>query len=253
MQNMPNEFSIVVADSLKYYVYILIDPRDNKIFYVGKGSRNRLFQHVNEAESTNAESDKLDIIRAIKESGNKVKYYIVRHGLETSAEALLVESVMIDFLTFRDFGFIAKISNIQAGHHQWDKGLKTVEEIEEIYDCPLVERKHKLLCVNINSTYKKERNIYEATRKSWRVNKFKADKADFVVGEYHGVIRAVFEVNEKGWQLQHGGIISDVGKAKRRYFFEGRYVEDKDILDRYLNKRLSEKKKGQRNPIWYLY
>ena len=107
--------------------------------------------------------------------------------------------------------------------------------------------------MNINSTYKKERDIYEATRKSWRVNKFKADKADFVVGEYHGVIRAVFEVNEKGWQLKHGGIISDVGKSKRRYFFEGRHVEDKDILDRYLNKRLPEKKKGQRNPIWYLY
>lgn len=250
---MINEFSTIAADGLKYYVYILIDPRNNKIFYVGKGCGNRIFQHVNEAESSDAGSDKLEIIRAIKESGKEVKYYIIRHGIETPEEAFLVESVMIDFLTFKDFSFIANISNIQAGHHQWDKGIKTVDEIEELYDCPLVERQHKLLCVNINNTYRTEKDIYEATRKSWRINKAKANEADFVVSEYHGVIRAIFKVNKEGWQLQHDGITSDVGRAKRRYFFEGKSVEDENILKLYLNKRLPEKKKGQQNPIWYLY
>ncbi len=31
---------------MEYYVYQLIDPRDESIFYVGKGCRKRMYQHV---------------------------------------------------------------------------------------------------------------------------------------------------------------------------------------------------------------
>ena len=33
--------SATVAEKLQYYVYLLIDPRDGLIFYVGKGVRDR--------------------------------------------------------------------------------------------------------------------------------------------------------------------------------------------------------------------
>ncbi len=42
-------FSQKTQEELKYYVYLLIDPRDDKIFYVGKGYGNRVFYHINEA------------------------------------------------------------------------------------------------------------------------------------------------------------------------------------------------------------
>ena len=29
-----------------YYVYALIDPRNNKIFYIGKGLNNRMYVHL---------------------------------------------------------------------------------------------------------------------------------------------------------------------------------------------------------------
>ena len=32
------------------YVYALIDPRDNKVFYVGQGIGNRLFDHLSDAD-----------------------------------------------------------------------------------------------------------------------------------------------------------------------------------------------------------
>lgn len=38
-------FSQSVIEKLKYYVYLLQDPRDNSVFYVGKGVGNRVFQH----------------------------------------------------------------------------------------------------------------------------------------------------------------------------------------------------------------
>lgn len=40
-----NGFSDKVKQKLGYYVYALADPRDNKIFYIGKGINNRIFQH----------------------------------------------------------------------------------------------------------------------------------------------------------------------------------------------------------------
>ena len=38
------EFRQSVKEALRYYVYALVDPRDNRIFYIGKGRDNRVFQ-----------------------------------------------------------------------------------------------------------------------------------------------------------------------------------------------------------------
>ena len=47
---MVKEFSNEAIDNLKYYVYKLIDPRDGKVFYIGKGKGNRVFSHINLSE-----------------------------------------------------------------------------------------------------------------------------------------------------------------------------------------------------------
>ena len=38
-----NKFSDKTIEELGYYVYSLTDPRNNKIFYIGKGCDNRVF------------------------------------------------------------------------------------------------------------------------------------------------------------------------------------------------------------------
>jgi uncharacterized protein len=90
---MIKEFSNAVCERIGYYVYFLKDPRNNNIFYVGKGTGNRIFQHVLCAIDSVDKSDKLDLIREI--GSEKVLHYILRHNL-TEDEALALESACID-------------------------------------------------------------------------------------------------------------------------------------------------------------
>lgn len=41
-----NQFTPEVMDALKWYVYRLIDPRNGRTFYGGKGKENRVFAHA---------------------------------------------------------------------------------------------------------------------------------------------------------------------------------------------------------------
>ena len=125
------EFKQSVIESLGHYVYCLVDPRDNRIFYIGEGCGNRVFNHAYDALNDNLQSLKLDVIRDIISQGMEVKYYIIRHGM-TQDVAFLVESVLIDLLTYEPFNLESILTNIQSGHHQWDRGIKTVEEINSI-------------------------------------------------------------------------------------------------------------------------
>ncbi|MCQ2056789.1 MAG: hypothetical protein MJY75_01105 [Bacteroidaceae bacterium] len=211
------EFKQSVIEALQCYVYCLVDPRDNKIFYVGKGQGNRVFQHAINALDESADSLKLNTIRDVIKANLSVKYYIIRHGM-TKDEALLVESVLIDVLTYNQFNLESVLTNIQSGHHQWDKGVKTIEEINTLYDCAeiVLGLTDRLICININKTYNHvdvdsygtRDNKYEATRKYWKLNGNRAKQADYVLATYQGIVRAVFKpsrwyVSKK--QFESGG------------------------------------------------
>jgi hypothetical protein len=79
----------------KFYVYVLIDPRTDIVFYVGKGCRNRADQHVGEwrrGEVINAE--KFQRIGDIVRCGFRVQANCVVDGLE-EAEAFDIERMII--------------------------------------------------------------------------------------------------------------------------------------------------------------
>jgi hypothetical protein len=253
---MTIQFSQKTQEELKFYVYTLIDPRDNKIFYIGKGHSNRVFSHINEAITNPRDTEKLETIRAIKACNQTVKHFIIRHGLEEN-EALLVESVLIDFLTFKHFAEVAKITNIMSGHFSFDRGIKSVEECELLYNCEELKKeeiRHKILVININKTFDNKRrkkndntisvrsNIYEATRGWWVLDKNRAENTEYVLAEYRGVVRAIFKPKIWLQDVENGG--------DKRWGFEGAEVTDKEILELYLNKEVP-KNKGMANPIRY--
>ncbi|MFR9524323.1 MAG: GIY-YIG nuclease family protein, partial [Rikenellaceae bacterium] len=174
-----NEFSQLTKESIAYYVYALIDPRDNKIFYIGKGHDDRVFCHINDAlnpQNIAVNNDKYEIIRDITRNNNNVKHYILRHNMNET-EAFIVESVLINLLTFKDFKHIANISNIICGYRQEEHGIKTAEEVELYYNCQdLVDIQHNILSININEKYNSENvTVYEATRKSWVLDQKRAN------------------------------------------------------------------------------
>ena len=242
---MKTHFTQPEIEALKHYVYCLVDPRDKYIFYIGKGEGNRVFNHANDALISEDSTLKLDKIREIIFSGLSVEYYIIRHGLNTADEAFLIESTLIDLLTYPAFNTKSLLTNIAAGHHQWNEGIKTINEIKQLYMCEklILNPGHKLLLVCINKSYDQQKadgeyirpNIYEATRKHWTVSKKRADEVDYVLGVYKGVVRIVIKPTTE-WQLSTPGEEGCPQFSKRkRYKIEG-ITDDVEGNRLYLNK-----------------
>lgn len=242
------EFSENTKLQLNSYVYALVDPRTDKIFYIGKGADDRVFDHCNFAIKEDAESLKLNLIREIIAEGQKVRHYILRHKL-TNDEALIVESVLIDLLSYPEFNNESLLTNVVSGHHQWDRGIKTVEEIETIYDCKKIipNPDDRILLVSLNKTFDfaRKRNddidLYEITRQAWLIAKYKAKQITHVLGVYRGIVRSVIEVESYSW-------VKD-DKNRDRCSFVGKLIEDSSYLH---TKVIDDYPFGSRGAITYI-
>jgi len=77
-----------------FYVYLLIDPRTDRVFYVGKGKGKRALRHIAQAKSGKGQNAlKCETILAILTTGD-----VVIHILESDVserEALRIERMLI--------------------------------------------------------------------------------------------------------------------------------------------------------------
>lgn len=245
-------FDEKTSQELKYYVYMLLDPENRTPFYVGKGIDNRVFDHMNitlaESEISNAKYDK---IREITGKGQNVKHVIVRHGLREK-EAFQIEASLIDSLNYLGY----KLSNKQSGHKSIEKGLMTSEEVIRMYNAqPLTEISEDCVIININRRYKRGiggQSIYEATKETWTIAKWRIPHLKYVLSEYRGLIVEVYEVEE--WYEKERGYspgAKKFGQTRIGYGFNGKIAPD-EIRNKYINKSIADKKeRGSSLPFRY--
>ena len=248
-----------------YYVYALIAPRSNDVFYIGKGIGNRVFSHeVESVKSLDSEKEKLRKIKDIESSGFSVKRIIVNWGL-TEDEAFASEASLINLISIISEN---PLTNIVAGHHV--HGALSVESFEREYGAEVLKTediKHNILVIKINKLYRKnmsEYEIYDTVRGMWRIslNSIKTRNIRYVFAVYNSLIVGVYKPDE--WHYVHENIdLPQSGKIDdktfetlkdRAYFICNNYDELDEDAKFYLHKSIAELKLNQsaQNPISYL-
>jgi hypothetical protein len=95
-----------------YYVYVLIDPIDSEVFYVGKGKGRRLEQHKKSVDNgIERNKEKEERIKKIQLRKEEVLELVVGR-FDTEEEAYAVESTLIKWV----YGF-SNLTNSVHGHY----------------------------------------------------------------------------------------------------------------------------------------
>lgn len=265
-------FTPEAAQLIGYYVYALVDPRNQQIFYIGKGKGNRVFDHANNVKEAISEINKEkfnakeSLIKEIMDEGKEVKAYILRHEIKMESAAYEIESVLIDLLSLSAFKgqTLGSLTNIQSGHGMEANGIMTVDEVAAKYAAEpanldsLVREGFKFLAIKINKTFDRgitDDMIYEGVHFCWNVNLTRARKLDYVLAVYNGIIRGVYPCKNQ-WHRVKPEMIK-VPQDKGRCYFDHPTVltsEEQDRLNyiktKILNKRIDKLPKS-RNPIYY--
>ena len=229
-----------IADLLKSYVYVYIDPRNGEPFYIGKGIRNRLFSHLDDQ----SENEKVAKITEIRQSGKEPQIDILRYGLSDS-EARLVEAAAIDLIG------LAKLTNRVAGFDDHSFGRITSQDVIIMVDAKHVEVRHKAILITINKLYRSAMTpleLYETTRGIWKVGP-QRNKAMYAFALYQGIVLEVYRIDQ--WYpaatLPYQTRDSSTFKSKGRWEFSGDVAHE--IRGEYVG--FSVGKAGQ-NPIRYV-
>ncbi len=228
-----------VAESLKSYVYVYIDPRDGQPFYIGKGKGDRFFVHLDEKNET----QKTSRIAEIRKSGNEPRIDVLRYGLSDS-EASLVEAAAIDLVGK------SQLTNQVTGFHRTSFGRITTKDLISTLTAKPANLNHKAILITINKLFRSDMSpleLYEATRGVWVVGKRK-EKVEFAMAVYQGIVREVYRIGtwHRAGTLKYETRDSTKFKKRNRWEFEGTIAED--IRNEYIGLSVG---KGGQNPIRY--
>lgn len=250
------EFPQSVLEKIGSYVYLLRDPRNNEVFYVGKGVGNRVFHHVSEAIEMPTSTDKLDRIREIRGNNLEVDYRLVRHGL-TEKEAFEVEAALIDFVG------LAHLSNAVVGQRSSERGLMSVADVIGFYGSSPAQITEAAMLITVNRLYDRGMPadvLYESTRGKWVVGE-RRNQAKYAFAVFRGIIREVYRIDS--WEVATEDDDPEIRKdwvsernvdfqisGRRRWRFSGRVAHE---LSHYIGQTAENYiRRGAQNPIKYV-
>lgn len=272
-----------VAERLGNYVYVLVDPRDSRPFYVGKGIDLRMMSHGLEALDANGDADgrKVQRINEIRAAGREHEIWIVRYGL-TRSEYTAVEAAVIDTLgsfpilpsatPYRPLELRQELTNMRREDAK-GKGMILLDRLIDELAAPPLTTTTPLLLITLGAWndeelgvaggrtrhgngFKREwyepamrdANIHElemSTTAWWKLSprSVEARGIHHAVAVHRGVTRGLFQIDATSWELANG-----------RTGFVGVPVLSGDIYDEVIGAhghRVTAKTRGTQNPIAY--
>lgn len=240
--NIPPE----VAFHLGYYVYLYIDPRSGKPFYVGKGQGQRALSHL----SAEGESRKVRILQELKQQGIMPQIDILAHALPNEETAFRIEAAIIDL-----FG-LDHLSNAARGWRSIQLGRMPLKELVTYYAATPVEIEDPALLIRINKMYRhgmSATELYEVTRGVWKLGERRV-RAKFAFAVFEGVVREVYEIHTwhpAGTEHYETRSKTDVTLAGRWEFLG--QIASNEIRDKYVDRSVKKYLPAKaQNPVAYV-
>jgi hypothetical protein len=241
MPEIKYEITSEVAKILKSYVYVYIDPRNGKPFYIGKGKGSRLFTHLKDQ----SEIEKVAKIAEIRRSGKEPRIEILRYGL-SDLEAHLVEAASIDLIGK------ARLTNRVSGYHKGSFGRITSQRVITMLTARKVKVQHKTILLTINKLYRSDMSkeeLYETTRGIWVVGEPRRNKVEYAMALYQGIVLEVYRI--KQWHpagtLKYNTRDTSHFKNSGRWEFSGSIAMD--VREEYIGFSVG---KARQNPVRYV-
>lgn len=204
-------FSPETIDHLKYYVYTYADPTNHEIFYIGKGTGNRIFAHEKDAAQDRYESNKIERINQLTQHGQQPELHIIRYGL-SETEAFVLEAGLIrTFLYCHPHSYFNSdidLTNKVAGHDHDQTG--TPGELELCFAAPaitcaaislphavaiMIDQPHLML--SATSFKKHQALVKQHVCGDWCMSLYKAQQVQTVIAlikNTNGLIAGIYQV-----------------------------------------------------------
>ena len=254
MLNNIESFSQKTINALNHYVYALVNPADETIFYVGMGKGNRGFNSIKKIPKGNNELKSK--IKGLRAEGIEPRLDILRYGMDKETaqevEAAIIDSFGVSNLSNEIRGIHTKQGRTRAYDLNIQLGGKLLN-IEDIQDNVILFFCHKALA--------KHHNYYDSTRQFWKLSEKRIKKTtdtDELFYKYAFTMRGntVLEVYRILEWFSAGTTVSTrvPGDMKNRWEFIGGNVSP-DIEKLYKNKMLFEKDsplRGTQGGVRYL-
>lgn len=211
-------FPKIMHPFLGYYLYAYVDPTNRKIFYIGMGQKDRIFN----LDRNSCQSKVHEKIEEILIAGLEPELQLLRWGmkewLSPRRAAKVVEETLIDTIG------IENLTNTMRSTEAKYFGRMSPRALLANFSPNKSEITHPsiMFWANVNFNYSlTPQELYDSTRQNWNIGEMK-NKAEIAFCIIDDIIWEVYQIEK--W----------VQRENLNWDFEGR-IADAEIRNKYLN------------------